>query len=320
VLVAVGLLVAGFATLLVAGDLLVRASGRLALRLGLSPVVIGATVVAFGTSTPELSVSMVSALRGSDGVAAGNVIGSNIANILLVLGLAATIAPMAVHRRIVRFDIPVVIGVTIWVLLVLANGHVSRIEGVVSALALGVLIVVQLKWFASDGAADVPELEGVPFPVDDEAPRMAREVGLAALAIGALVGGSSLFVSGATSIARDFGVSEFAIGATVVAVGTSLPELVTSAIAAWKREHDIAIGNVLGSNLFNILAVLGLTAAVRPISVDRSLFEFELPVLLVSTVVLAPLVIRNEQIGRSEGLLFLIGFVAYTAVTLVRGG
>jgi cation:H+ antiporter len=314
-------LVAGLALLVVAGDRLVTSAGRLALRLGLSTMVIGATVVAFGTSMPEFTVSLIGAIRGASGVAAGNVIGSNIVNVFLVLGLAATIYPLAVHRRILRFDIPILVAVTAWALLLLADGEVSRLEGAVSVLALGVFSVVQLRWFS---AADVqaepePSFEGFPVPPPQAHPRVAVELPVLLGSIAALALGSWLFVEGATTLAESVGVSEFAIGATVVAVGTSLPEVVTSAIAAWRRESDIAIGNVVGSNLFNVLGVLGGAAVASPVTVGLELFEFELPVLAFTALLLLPLALRRRPIGRVAGIALLVGFVVYTGVVLVRG-
>lgn len=317
-------LVIGLVLLVVAGDRLVTSAGRIALRFGLSTVVIGATVVAFGTSMPEFTVSVLSALDGAAGVAAGNVIGSNIANILLVLGLAATISPLAVHRRMLRFDIPILVAVTVWALVLFADGELGRVEGAVSVVALLVFSVVQLRWFSSPETQAEPEphFEGLPVhvPVPGEHPRVAVELPILAVAIGLLAFGSWLFVRGATELAETVGISDFAIGATVVAVGTSLPEVVTSAIAAFKKEDDIAIGNVVGSNLFNALGVLGGAAAVAPFGVSQDLFAFELPVFGATALVLIPLMWRRAHIGRVEGIALLLGFVAFTVVTLARGG
>ncbi|MCB9491810.1 MAG: calcium/sodium antiporter [Dehalococcoidia bacterium] len=321
-MLAVVWLVIGLVLLVAAGDRLVTSAGRLALRLGMSTVVIGATVVAFGTSMPEFTVSLLSALSGSEGVAAGNVIGSNIANVLLVLGIASIITPLAIHRRMLRFDVPILLAVTAWALVVFADGEVSRIEGIASVVMLLVFSVVQLKWFSSPEvqAEPEPEFEGLPVPEETEHVNVAAEVPILAVAIGALAFGSWLFVRGASELAEAVGISDFAIGATVVAVGTSLPEVVTSAIAAFKKEDDIAIGNVVGSNLFNVLGVLGGAAAASPIAVSQDLYAFELPVLAVSALILVPLMWRRAHIGRIEGVLLLAGFVAFTALTLIRGG
>ena len=321
-MLAVVWLVIGLVLLVAAGDRLVTSAGRLALRLGMSTVVIGATVVAFGTSMPEFTVSLLSALSGSEGVAAGNVIGSNIANVLLVLGIASIITPLAIHRRMLRFDVPILLAVTAWALVVFADGEVSRIEGIASVVMLLVFSVVQLKWFSSPEvqAEPEPEFEGLPVPEETEHVNVAAEVPILAVAIGALAFGSWLFVRGASELAEAVGISDFAIGATVVAVGTSLPEVVTSAIAAFKKEDDIAIGNVVGSNLFNVLGVLGGAAAASPIAVSQDLYAFELPVLAVSALILVPLMWRRAHIGRIEGVLLLAGFVAFTALTLIRAG
>lgn len=315
-LISFALLAAGFVILLVAGDLLVRVAARSALRFGMEPVVIGATVVAFGTSMPELTVSVVGALRGSDGVAAGNVIGSNITNILLVLGLAAAIAPMGVHQRMPKVDIPILLVVTAWALFMFMDGTVSRLEGVISLLGVALFTFAQIKWFAAEDELD--EVLG-PSGVIVRS-RLGLDLLTLVASIAALAAGSALFVAGATDLAERAGVSEFAIGATVVAVGTSLPEIVTSVIAAWKRQHDIAVGNVIGSNIFNVLAVLGATGLARPIAVDRALFEFELPVMALAAVFLFPLVWRRFRIGRTEGVFLTAAWIGFTVLTIYRGG
>ncbi|MDO9445750.1 MAG: calcium/sodium antiporter [Dehalococcoidia bacterium] len=320
-LVSVLLLVTGLVTLVLAGDRLVRSAGRLALLLGMPPIVIGATVVAFGTSMPEFTVSVIGAIQGASGVAAGNVVGSNIINIFAVLGFAALISPIAVHRRMLRFDIPVLVAVTGWALFLLMDGVVTRIEGGISVVLLFVFSAVQLKWFGShEVQAEGPiTFEGLPVPHAGDHPRAIVELPLVTVAVAVLAAGSWLFVRGATDLAERAGISEFAIGATVVALGTSLPELVTSVIAAWKREDDIAIGNVVGSNLFNILGVLGGAALARPVDIDLELFQFELPVMAVAALVLVPLAWPRLRIGRIEGGLLVVAFIAYTALTLIRG-
>jgi cation:H+ antiporter len=321
VLVSALLLVTGLVILVLAGDRLVRSAGRLALLLGMPPIVIGATVVAFGTSMPEFTVSVIGAVQGASGVAAGNVVGSNIINILAVLGFAALISPIAVHRRMLRFDIPVLVVVTGWALFLLKDGVVTRIEGGVSVLMLLAFSAAQLKWFGSSEVhAEGPvAFEGLPAPRRGDHPRAIIELPMVTVAVALLAAGSWLFVKGATDLAERAGVSEFAIGATVVALGTSLPELVTSVIAAWKREDDIAIGNVVGSNLFNILGVLGGAALARPIDIDLELFQFELPAMAVAALVLVPLAWPRLRIGRIEGGLLVVAFIGYTALTLIRG-
>jgi cation:H+ antiporter len=316
VILALVMLGAGLSLLLGAGALLVHAASRLALLLGLSPLLIGATVVAFGTSMPELFVSVAGALRGLPGIAAGNVIGSNIANVLLVLGLASVIAPLTVHRRLLRMDIPVLLVVTGYVLLIGADGRISRLEGAAGVIALLVFSVVQVRWFA---ASEGIKPSDATLPAAGQRPRLPVEAGVILLAIAGLALGSTLFVQGASELAERAGAGEFAIGATVVAVGTSLPEVVTSVIAALKRQHDIAVANVVGSNLFNALGVLGASALATPLTLDRGLYSFELPVLALTALVLLPLAWPRFRIGRIEGALLLAGFVAFTVLTLVRG-
>ncbi|MEX2374214.1 MAG: sodium:calcium antiporter, partial [Dehalococcoidia bacterium] len=204
---------------------------------------------------------------------------------------------------------------------VLIDGRVSRLEGIASVVALIAFSIAQLRWFSAPEVLAEPEVsfEDFPVPPPGTHPRIAIELPLLTAAVAALAFGSWLFVEGATTLAETMGISEFAIGATVVAVGTSLPEVVTSAIAAFKRQDDIAIGNIVGSNLFNVLGVLGGAAAVSPIAVSLDLFQFELPVLALTAVILLPLAWRARPIGRVMGAVLLLGFVGYIVAVLVRG-
>lgn len=312
--VAATLLAGGLGLLTASGWLLVRSASRLARALGVAPLMIGVTVVAFGTSMPEFFVSVAGSLAGSPGIAAGNVIGSNIANVLLVLGLASVITPLAVHRRLIRLDIPVLIGVTGLVLLAGLDGRISRMEGAIGLVALLAFTGAQVRWFAA------PEERVAGGPAISRARAgTGWEVMLLVASVAGLAAGSTLFVDGASELAGRAGVSEFAIGATVVAVGTSLPEVVTSVVAAIRREVDIAVANVVGSNLFNALGVLGGAAVAAPLTVERALYGFELPVLAVTAVILLPLVRTGYRLSRAEGAILLAGFVAFTVVTLLRG-
>jgi cation:H+ antiporter len=320
---AVLLLLVGLGLVLVGGWLAVRAAANLGAGLGWSQAFVGATVVAFGTSAPEFVVSLIAALRGSEGVALGNVVGSNITNVALVLGMAAVISPVVVDRGIFRRDLPVLIGATIALAVVVANGGVGRIEGGVLFAALVGFVVIAHRAQQIPGeqvpaeAEAMERLEGRLPP--DPAYSTPVEALLTVAGIAVLAVGAQLFVTGASDLARQGGFSEFAIGATLVATGTSLPELVTSAVAAYRGMSAIAVANVIGSNIFNALGVLGVAALAQPIAVDRDLFRFELPVLAISSALLIPLIARRFRIGRTEGALLVAGFVVFTVLTLQRG-
>ena len=316
-------LLAGFVLVIAGGWLAVRAAANLGTGLGWSEAFVGATVVAFGTSAPEFVVSLIAALRGSEGVALGNVVGSNITNVALVLGMAAVISPVIVDRGIFRRDLPVLIGATIGLAVVVANGGIGRIEGAVLFAALVGFVVIAHRTQQIPGEQVPAEAEAIERIEErlppDPAYSTPVEALLTVVGIAVLAAGAQLFVTGASDLARQAGLSEFAIGATLVATGTSLPELVTSAVAAYRGLSAIAVANVIGSNIFNALGVLGLAAFARPIAVDRDLFRFELPMLAVSSALLIPLIARRFRIGRTEGALMVAGYIAFTVLTLQRG-
>jgi cation:H+ antiporter len=288
----------------------VRGSAALAARLGVTPLVIGLTVVAFGTSMPELVVSARSALEGSAALAAGNVVGSNIGNIALILGICAVIRPLGVQARIIRIDLPLLLGVSVLLLLLLGDDRLGRLEGGLLLAGLVGYTIFSLRAAPRESAAVQAEFAA-------GAPAAPRNVilNLAFIAGGLLllVIGARLLVEGATFIARGAGVREAVIGLTVVAVGTSLPELATSVLASTRGEGDIAIGNVVGSNLFNILGILGVAALVRPL-VGTGMSVLDLGVMMGATVVLLPLAWTGFRIGRLEGILLLTGYATYLAL------
>lgn len=269
-LLTIGLLVGGLAVLIAGAEMLVRGASRLAAAVGISPLVIGLTVVAFGTSSPEMAVSVQSALSGQAGanIAMGNVIGSNIFNVLLILGLSAAIAPLIVAQQLVRLDVPIMIGVSVLVLLLALDGAIGRLDGLL--LFAGVIAYTAFAIYQGRRESKVVEAE---YAQEFSAkPRGAGQVLLniafVVVGLGLLVLGSNWFVDAAIAIARVLGVSELVIGLTIVAAGTSMPEVATSVMASLKGERDIAVGNVVGSNLFNLLAVLGLSALVAPAGVE----------------------------------------------------
>ncbi|MCU0290773.1 MAG: calcium/sodium antiporter [Thermoanaerobaculaceae bacterium] len=307
------LLGSGFLLLVVGAEGLVRGAVRLAAASGISSLVIGLTVVAFGTSAPELAVSVGAGLGGQADIAVGNVVGSNILNVLLILGLSALIVPLTVARQLVRLDVPVMIGVSLLTWLLALNGRLGRLEGALLATGLVVYVVWSIRVSRRQSEA-VPE--GTDAAVRRGPLPWSWWVASAALTVGGLavlVVGARLMVDGAVALARGLGVSELIIGLTVIAAGTSLPEVATSVMAALRGERDIAVGNVVGSNIFNLLGVLGLTAMVSPrgIGVAPAALGFDLPVMLAVAVACLPVFLTGFTISRAEGALLLGYYVAY---------
>ena len=295
--------------LLVAGaELLVRGASRLATRLGLPSLVIGLTGVAYGTSAPELAVSLQAALAGSPELAVGNVVGSNIFNTLFILGASAALVPLAVSLQVVRFDVWVVLVVSGVALALALDGRIGRLEGL--ALVAGAVLYTVWTVMAARREATEPEAQDAAGGGPVWLQLVWIGVGLALL-----VGGSRALVVGATEIARAWGVSELVIGLTVVAAGTSLPEVAASLVAALRGERDIAVGNVLGSNLFNLLAVLGGAAALSPVGIEVSSAAraFDLPVMLGCAAICVPIFFTDRQVNRWEGILLLAYYAAYVA-------
>ncbi len=300
----------GIGLLPLGADLLVRGASRIATRFGISPLVVGLTVVAFGTSAPELAVSVQSAFAGSTSLALGNVVGSNILNVLLILGLSAVVAPLVVHRQLVRIDVPLVIVASLATWALASDGHIGRLDGILlfaSAVAyVGFSIHLSRRNGGGNNAETAPETEGPPG--------LGENLALLAGGLVLLVFGARWLVAGAVEIAHLLGLSDLVIGLTVVAVGTSLPELATSVVAGMRGERDIAVGNVVGSNLFNLLVVLGLTSIVAPhgVEVSPAAFSFDIPVMTAVAVACLPIFARGHLIGRWEGWLFLGYYIAYT--------
>jgi len=306
-------LVGGLALLVVGGELLVRGASRLAASLGVPPLVIGLTVVAFGTSAPEMAVSVRSALEGRADIAYGNVAGSNIFNILFILGASALIAPLVVARQVIRQEVPVMVAVTGLGILAAMDGLVSRTEGLAGASALvayTLYLVRQARRNGNGASAGEAKKSGHPA--------VSALVALAGLAI--LVFGADLFVEGAVAFARRMGLSDLVIGLTIVAGGTSLPEVATSILAAIRGQRDIAVGNVVGSNVFNLLGVLGVSATVARagVPVAPAAIHFDNPVMLATAVACLPIFLTGHRINRWEGALFLFYYAAYTAFLVLK--
>jgi cation:H+ antiporter len=304
----------GFAGLFVGGSLLVRGAVAIAEAARIHPIVIGLTVIAFGTSAPEIGASVAASLSGHGGIAIGNVVGSNIFNVLLILGTCAVVAPLVVAHRLVILDVPIMIGLTLGVIALCADGRVSRGEGVLLLLGLLVYTALTLRLSGRVEAGTAPG----PGPAPSRGRAVAVGSLLVALGLAALVLGSEWMVEGAVLVARTLGLSELIIGLTIVAAGTSLPEVVTSVIATVRGQRDIAVGNVIGSNIFNLLAVLGAGAAVVPdgLPVSTAALHFDLPVMAAVSVACLPIFFIGHRISRSEGVL-LLGYYAVYMLYLV---
>lgn len=307
------LILAGLVGLVVAAHFLVDGAARVGRRLHIPPVVVGLTLVAFGTSAPELAVSLRAAFAGTADIAIGNIVGSNIFNILLILGASALVAPLVVHARLLKRDLPVMIGVSVLFWLLALNGAIGRVEGLVLALLLVGYLFFLLRASRGNGI----EFDGEAMEAAQRAPR-ALWKDLAAL-VGGIVGlvlSADWLVDGAVQLAQALGVSELVIGLTIVALGTSLPELATSMVAAVKGERDIAVGNVVGSNIFNILSVLGITALVAPsgLTVDAQALRLDIPVMVAVALLCVPLFALGLTITRLRGALLLVLLVSYLSV------
>ena len=295
-------LIGGLVGLFFGGEALVRGSVGIARRMAIPQLLIGLTVVGFGTSTPELLVSVDAAWRGVPDIALGNIVGSNIANILLIIGLSALVWPIKVMGATLRRDTAVMMAAALVLVPIFAMAQMGRPAGLVLVAGL----VAYLVWaYRQPGDMEAEDV-GVPAPVSALVSTLWVIGGLVALMVGA-----RFLVDGAVNIARGFGISEAFIGLTIVAVGTSLPELATSLIAAFRRQSEIAIGNIVGSNIFNVLGILGVTALIAPIPVASRFLTFDLPVMIAVSLILTVLLLTRPVIGRGIGVAMLAGYVAY---------
>lgn len=300
-------LVGGLVLLFIGGEGLIRGSSNLAIKIGITPLVVGLTVVAFGTSAPELVVSLKAALIGNSAISLGNVVGSNIANIALILGTAALVRPLEIHTKVIIREIPIMIGVSILLFLFLIDGELGLIEGLIFVFGIAAYTAVNVMMAQKEKNKLVNDefQEGLKSKLGIPVSIVLIVAGLALLILGA-----NLFVQSAVAIAKLFNISDAIIGLTIVAVGTSLPELVTSAIAAYKNESDIAVGNVVGSNIFNILSILGITALIIPIS-SAGISSIDFGVMIFTAIILLPLSRTGYKISRIEGSFLLAGYIVY---------
>jgi cation:H+ antiporter len=313
-----GLILLGLLLLIIGGELLVRGAVALAAACQISPLVIGLTVVAFGTSAPELGVSLRAAFVGSADVALGNVVGSNIVNVLMVLGASAFIAPLIVSSKLIRVDVPLMIAASLLMWAMSLDGLIGRWEGLFLVSCLLGYVWLSVRASRRESAEVTEEF------TEFASSRMGlggtlRQVGLIVVGLILLTFGARWLVDGAVTIATSLGVSELVIGLTIVAIGTSLPELVTSIVASIRGQRDIAVGNVVGSNLFNILCVLGLTSAVSPngVAVSQQALSFDIPVMVAVAVICLPIFFLGSVIRRYEGALLVSYFVMYLLLLVV---
>lgn len=311
----------GLVLLLAGGDLLVRGAVGFAANLGASPMLIGLTIVAFGTSAPELMIGADAALTGFPGMALGNVIGSNIANVLLVLGAPALLAPIACGRTGVVWHVLIMLGASLIFSVMAYGGVISLVQGLLLLAMLGIFVWHTIHYHR---AAMPPVLDMLETDValGGVAGRARSKVYSAAMFLGGLAGlilGADLLTGNAVNIARQWNVGEDVIGISLIAIGTSLPELATTLAAAYRRHTDMALGNVIGSNIFNILAVMGITATLAPVPVPQRILVLDLPVMLVSGVILLCFTATGRPIGRGVGSVFLLGYAIYI-IALYRHG
>lgn len=309
------LVIVGIALLYGGAEGLVRGSVAVARRLGLSALVVGLTVVAFGTSMPEMVVSVQAALDGRAPIAVGNVVGSNIGNVALILGICAMIRPLAVHARIVRLDLPLVILASVVLVIMLGDQSLGRSEGIILLAGMAAYLVMTVRIARRESP---PPQADVADTTSRSPTNLWLDLALILVGLGLLVAGARFLVQGGVALAGLLGVSDAVIGLTVVAIGTSLPELATSVLAATRGEGDIAIGNVVGSNLFNILGILGTASLVRPLD-GTGMSTLDLATMIVTALLLLPLARTGFRISRLEGFLLLVGYVIYLGLLASRG-
>jgi cation:H+ antiporter len=306
------LLTAGLVLLTIGGELLVRGSSKIAVILGISPLVIGLTVVAFGTSAPELAVSISSAIKKQPDLVIGNVVGSNIFNVLFILGVSALITPLIVAQKLIKIEIPLLIASSLAVLLFSTNRMIGRIEGLVLFIGVIVYTYLVIKESRKEGREIKDEYSKEFAYQEKKSSGWFLNAVFITVGLILLIFGSQLLVDSAVDISRFLGLSELVIGLTVISAGTSLPEVATSVIASIKGERDIAVGNIVGSCIFNLLAVLGLTSLIFPVNVTQAAVTFDIPIMTATAIASLPILFSGYLISRWEGGLFLFYYFAYT--------
>ncbi|MDY0220996.1 MAG: calcium/sodium antiporter [Desulfobacterium sp.] len=309
-LIEVGILFLGLALLYAGSEFLVRGAASTALILAIRPVVVGLTVVALATSAPELLVSIMASIKGAGGISVGNILGSNVINIALVLGISAMIKPISIDGQIVRFDLPYMLGISIVFWILCMDGHIGFGDGILLLVLLGLFLLVGIKNSRKTNG-EKPVVKASPRIIAINSAFML--VGLVGLAKGA-----QMVVQSAIIMARGIGLTEAFIGISVVALGTSLPELATSAVAASRGESDLSVGNVIGSNIFNICLVMGAVGVLNPMIVEKNLLTFEFPLMVFIAVILALIALGKGRMGRKTGLGFILFFIFYILIAYFK--
>lgn len=310
------LLIIGLIVLILGGDYLVKGSSSIALRLHLSPLVVGLTIVAFGTSAPELLISVQSALKGSPDITMGNVVGSNICNLALVLGLTAVISPVRVRSNSIQLDWPMTMGASLLLYFAAREGSISAIEGIIFMVILIAYLTYIIRQSRKDTKATINSGDNEEIP---EAPvkQIWKDIVFILLGCVGLYYGSEWFVGSTKELAINLGVEERVVGLTIVALGTSLPELVTAALASFKGQTDLALGNLMGSNIFNILSILGITSIIMEIQVSEQILNQDIIWMLFITLMILPLMIMRRNVGRADGVILLIVYIVYIYTVII---
>ncbi len=326
----IAMFLVGLVILYFAAETLVQGASAMALRLGITPLIVGLTVVAFGTSAPELVVSLAAVYTDSDAISVGNILGSNIANLALILGISAIIRPITVSNEVIKREYPVMLAASVLMVGLSYDGMISRIDGAMLVACMvaymgymGYMARKVIRTGKEEGAAlsileDLDELGGLESDDSSGAPSNLKDMARVVVGIIGLSAGAKLMVDSAVVIASDLGISQLVIGITIVAIGTSLPELATSIVAALRGESDIAVGNVVGSNVFNILSVLGIVSCIKPIEVSGEAVTYDLWVMLGVTLLVWPVMWSGKRIARGEGILFVILYVTYSVWLFIR--
>lgn len=307
----IGLLIVGLFVLIIGGDFLVRGASSIALRAHISPLVVGLTIVAFGTSAPELLISINAAISGSPDLAMGNVVGSNICNLALVLGVTVLIGPVKVNADSIKIDWPVAMISAILLFWWSRDGELGLNEGIFFIFFLVSYTFYIIRKSRKENKAIIAMEEELEVP-DGPSSSMSKDLLFLAIGGAGLYFGSDWFVGGAKELANFLGVSQRVIGITVLALGTSLPELVTAIVASFKRETDLALGNLMGSNIFNILSILGITSLIKPISVNQTILSVDMYWMLGITLIILPMMLIQRKLGKTEGIILLCIYVYYT--------
>ena len=289
---------------------LVKGASRLAITLNVQPVIVGLTVVAFGTSLPEFVVSFIGAMRELPDIALGNIVGSNIVNIGLIIGLSAIIFPLSVHMKLLKFEVPFMILAAFLLFIVSIKGTVSRRDSILFA----VIFIGYIGYAIRAAKKETPAVAGEYREFLRGRDSIKKDIVLIIAGLAVLIAGAEILLISAVSIARAMGISELIIGMTIVAVGTSLPELATSAVAAFKREADISIGNIVGSNIFNILFILGVTGIIRPVSVHPEAWRLHMPVMVFFSLLLFIFMKTGNVISRAEGAVMVLLYISYIMI------